>query len=86
MASIITTEVDEGVERVDAADAFVGVAACNDEAGDFGVDFIVEVGEDIGRKLCPVKSVGEGVGGDHGWHGWSGRLPRCAASTVWRRL
>jgi hypothetical protein len=36
---------------VDAADAFVRVVACNNEAGDLGVDLVVEIGEDIGREF-----------------------------------
>jgi hypothetical protein len=47
---------------VDAADAFVRVAAADDEARDLAVDFAVEVGEDSGGQLCAV-SVGECWGG-----------------------
>lgn len=68
---------------MDAADSFVRVVARLYEAGYLGVDFIVEVGEGGRRKLCQAISFGEL------WAGGCSRRqnsPRCAASTVWRRL
>lgn len=37
---------------MNAADAFVRVAACDDEARDLCIDLIVEIGEEVRRKLC----------------------------------
>ena len=70
---------------MDAADAFVRVAAADDEARDLAVDLAVEVGEDGGRQLCAV-SVGECYGGGPRCCGAGASSPRCAASTVCRRL
>jgi len=36
---------------VEAADAFVGVIAGDDEVGDLAVDLVVEGGEDGGREF-----------------------------------
>jgi hypothetical protein len=57
LAGIVAAKVDERIERVDAADAFVGVATRDDEARDFRVDVVVEARKDIGRELCAA-SVG----------------------------
>ena len=48
---------------MDAADAFVRVAAGDNEARDLCVDFIVERGEEIGRQFCAT-SVSHRLSGD----------------------
>lgn len=47
---------------MNTADAFVRVAACNNKARDSGVDFIVEIGKEIGREFCAT-SVFRSLGG-----------------------
>lgn len=47
---------------MDAADAFVRVAAGDNKARDSGVNFIVEIGKEIGREFCAT-SVFRSLGG-----------------------
>ncbi len=49
---------------MDAADAFVRVAAGDNEARDLGVYFVVECGEEVGREFC-TPSVSHSLGGVH---------------------
>ncbi len=51
LAGIVAAEIDEGIERVDTADAFVGIAACNYETRNLGIYLAIESGEDIGSEL-----------------------------------
>lgn len=48
---------------MDAADAFIGVAAADNEARDLAIDLAIEVGEDGGRQLCAVSVGRAGRGG-----------------------
>lgn len=73
---------------MDAADAFVGVVTADDKARDLAVDFAVEASKDGRREFWQCQWAGAGGGGLQSVVAVRAGCcsPRCAASTVCRRL